>query len=159
MSSYFQEMIFSVCLVALSLFLGSMATQIGGGANGSIAPSTFPSVIAFAIAGLSLINAVKCGWSLRRREESAHARIEGMAALAVVGFLAIATLYVLGIAYVGFELSTVAFLLVTTLYLQMLRQHTAQRSAIKVVAISAVFALVAALIIYLVFVEFLRVRF
>ncbi|WP_110687851.1 tripartite tricarboxylate transporter TctB family protein [Salinicola aestuarinus] len=159
MSSYSQEMIFSFLLVVLSLALGAMATQIGGGANGSIAPSTFPSVIAFVMAGLSLINALKCGWCLVKERESPHARIEGVAALGVIGFLVIATLYVVGIAFVGFEISTLAFLFVTTLYLQLLRVHSRQRLTAKKVMTGLVFAVVASLSIYLVFVEFLSVRF
>ncbi|MCM2972208.1 tripartite tricarboxylate transporter TctB family protein [Larsenimonas suaedae] len=158
MNASIQETCLSLLLAAVAAGLAVTAMGIPGSAHGSIAPSTFPTVIAWLIAALSVLNAL-----VTLRRASGEGQMKAMSARGVgniVAFLAVSTAYVWLIGQAGFVVATLAYLLIMPVFVCVVSpRHRVRLSRVSFWATLVVFAAIATGAIYGVFVELLNVRF
>ncbi|GHC32861.1 hypothetical protein GCM10010082_29250 [Kushneria pakistanensis] len=158
MKGHLQEAVFSLLLALVAAFLCVSAMDIPGGAHGSIAPATFPSVITFIIALLAILNVIACILKGKKANNLPAISRQGFLNLAL--FIVLSTAYVWVISMAGFLVSTFLYLLLMPPFICLIstdrKGHVAKPAFWARVT---VFALLGTGIIYGVFVELLKVRF
>ncbi|WP_438767123.1 tripartite tricarboxylate transporter TctB family protein [Kushneria sp. TE3] len=158
MKGHLQEAFFSLLLAVVAAFLCLAAMDIPGGAHGSIAPATFPSVITFIIALLAVLNVIAC--LLKGKKADNLPAISRQGFLNLILFIVLSTAYIWVMSMAGFLISTFFYLLLMPLLICLIsadRKGLLKKPAFWARVIA--FALVGTGIIYGVFVELLKVRF
>lgn len=158
MKGHLQEAFFSLFLAVMAAFLCVSAMGIPGSSHGSIAPATFPSVITAVIAVLALLNVAVC--LLKGKKADTLPAISRQGILNLILFVVLSVAYIWVMSAAGFLVSTFFYLVLMPLFICLIsadRKGLLAKPAFWMRVIA--FALVGTGVIYVVFVELLKVRF